>query len=285
MAQSSSVAREPSMEEILASIRRIIEESDTTRTDDVPPVAVNTDTPSPIARSERPSSEESALPPREGIAIKPSVPSASPALESPSRRPTLPVQAKSSENTTAQERTSGQPVKNAPQQPANLEASIEAKEAVASAPNLEIVTQVQQPISEMSIEEARALLPEFEPIADVRPPAPPKVEAAAMPELVAEPAPMEPETQPGTDIDDAVSFNLEEVLEPILSEATEREVSAAFDNLSFAVRNEQRRSFDEIAQEIMRPLLQDWLDNNLPTLVERLVREEIERVARGGRRT
>ncbi|RUZ12587.1 DUF2497 domain-containing protein, partial [Mesorhizobium sp. M7A.F.Ca.CA.001.09.1.1] len=27
--------------------------------------------------------------------------------------------------------------------------------------------------------------------------------------------------------------------------------------------------------------LQDWLDNNLPTLVERLVREEIERVARG----
>jgi len=29
-------------------------------------------------------------------------------------------------------------------------------------------------------------------------------------------------------------------------------------------------------------MLQDWLDNNLPTLVERLVREEIERVARGG---
>jgi uncharacterized protein len=31
-------------------------------------------------------------------------------------------------------------------------------------------------------------------------------------------------------------------------------------------------------------MLQDWLDNNLPTLVERLVREEIERVARGGAR-
>jgi cell pole-organizing protein PopZ len=28
-------------------------------------------------------------------------------------------------------------------------------------------------------------------------------------------------------------------------------------------------------------MLQDWLDNNLPLLVERLVREEIERVARG----
>ena len=41
-------------------------------------------------------------------------------------------------------------------------------------------------------------------------------------------------------------------------------------------------SFDEMAEEMLRPMLQDWLDNNLPTLVEKLVREEIERVARGG---
>ena len=37
-----------------------------------------------------------------------------------------------------------------------------------------------------------------------------------------------------------------------------------------------------MAEEMLRPMLQDWLDNNLPTLVERLVREEIERVARRG---
>jgi cell pole-organizing protein PopZ len=49
------------------------------------------------------------------------------------------------------------------------------------------------------------------------------------------------------------------------------------------VRAEPRRSFDDIAAEILRPMLQDWLDNNLPTLVERLVREEIERVVRGDR--
>jgi hypothetical protein len=36
-----------------------------------------------------------------------------------------------------------------------------------------------------------------------------------------------------------------------------------------------------MAEDMLRPMLQDWLDNNLPTLVERLVREEIERVARG----
>ena len=36
-----------------------------------------------------------------------------------------------------------------------------------------------------------------------------------------------------------------------------------------------------MAEEMIAPLLRDWMDNNLPTLVERLVREEIERVARG----
>jgi hypothetical protein len=34
---------------------------------------------------------------------------------------------------------------------------------------------------------------------------------------------------------------------------------------------------------MLRPMLTQWLDDNLPTLVERLVREEIERVSRGNR--
>jgi cell pole-organizing protein PopZ len=34
---------------------------------------------------------------------------------------------------------------------------------------------------------------------------------------------------------------------------------------------------------MLRPMLKKWLDDNLPTIVERLVRVEIERVARGGR--
>ena len=38
-----------------------------------------------------------------------------------------------------------------------------------------------------------------------------------------------------------------------------------------------------MAREMIRPLLRAWLDENLPTMVERLVRDEIERVARGGR--
>ncbi|PWK65903.1 DUF2497 domain-containing protein [Aminobacter sp. AP02] len=67
----------------------------------------------------------------------------------------------------------------------------------------------------------------------------------------------------------------------ILSEQAGRQVSAAFGELNDAYAARSRKSFDDIAAEMMRPMLQDWLDNNLPTLVERLVREEIERVARG----
>ncbi|TIO72468.1 PopZ family protein, partial [Mesorhizobium sp.] len=67
----------------------------------------------------------------------------------------------------------------------------------------------------------------------------------------------------------------------ILSEHAGRQVAAAFGELSDAFASRSKMTFDEMAEEMLRPMLQDWLDNNLPTLVERLVREEIERVARG----
>ncbi len=37
-------------------------------------------------------------------------------------------------------------------------------------------------------------------------------------------------------------------------------------------------SIEEIVREEVRPLLKGWLDANLPSIVERLVRAEIERV-------
>ena len=60
-----------------------------------------------------------------------------------------------------------------------------------------------------------------------------------------------------------------------------RQVAAAFGELSEAFAARSKKTFDELAEQMLRPMLQDWLDNNLPMLVERLVREEIERVARG----
>ena len=66
--------------------------------------------------------------------------------------------------------------------------------------------------------------------------------------------------------------------------ATVEQVSRSFSELAAAFDGTERRSLDEMAEEMLRPMLKDWLDDNLPTLVERLVREEIERVARGPRR-
>ena len=70
----------------------------------------------------------------------------------------------------------------------------------------------------------------------------------------------------------------------LLSLHTGEKVARAFGELDAALAAGQRRSFDEIAEEMLRPMLTQWLDDNLPTLVERLVREEIERVSRGNRR-
>src|SRR3954470_22458253 len=60
----------------------------------------------------------------------------------------------------------------------------------------------------------------------------------------------------------------------------------AFDRLAdtLIARAAGERSIEEIARDLLRPMLKQWLDENLPGLVERLVREEIERVARRGGR-
>jgi cell pole-organizing protein PopZ len=70
----------------------------------------------------------------------------------------------------------------------------------------------------------------------------------------------------------------------LLSSLNGDKVARSFQDLAVALDAAQHRSLDEIAEEMLRPMLQEWLDDNLPTMVERLVREEIERVARGPRR-
>ncbi len=41
------------------------------------------------------------------------------------------------------------------------------------------------------------------------------------------------------------------------------------------------RTLEDLVKEMLRPMLKSWLDDNLPAVVERLVRAEIERVSRG----
>ena len=57
----------------------------------------------------------------------------------------------------------------------------------------------------------------------------------------------------------------------------------AVDQLASTILGDQARTLEDLVQDMMRPMLQHWLDDNLPVLVERLVREEIERVSRGRR--
>ena len=63
----------------------------------------------------------------------------------------------------------------------------------------------------------------------------------------------------------------------LMSPSSNGEVSNAFDRLKRSVMDD----VDAKTEAILRPMLREWLDENLPNMVERLVREEIERVARG----
>ena len=44
----------------------------------------------------------------------------------------------------------------------------------------------------------------------------------------------------------------------------------------------QGRTLEDVVRELLRPLLQNWLDENLPGIVQRAVDAEVSRIARGG---
>ena len=67
----------------------------------------------------------------------------------------------------------------------------------------------------------------------------------------------------------------------LMSSATSAAVDAAFNSLAHTVLSQNARTLEDLVTEMMRPMLKTWLDNNLPGLVERVVRAEIERVSRG----
>ncbi|MBQ0824332.1 DUF2497 domain-containing protein [Microvirga sp. HBU67558] len=66
----------------------------------------------------------------------------------------------------------------------------------------------------------------------------------------------------------------------LLSKEASAAVSGAFDRLSVSVKPSQPQTVEDLMKEMLRPMLKAWLDDNLPSMVERLVRGEIERVTR-----
>lgn len=71
----------------------------------------------------------------------------------------------------------------------------------------------------------------------------------------------------------------------MLSGDSAQAVQSAFTKLAetMLARASGDRSLEDMTRELLRGMLKQWLDDHLPQLVERLVREEIERVARQGR--
>jgi len=67
----------------------------------------------------------------------------------------------------------------------------------------------------------------------------------------------------------------------LLSGSASAAVDAAFTGLAHTILMNNQRTLEDLVREMLRPMLKTWLDDNLPGLVERLVRAEIERVSRG----
>lgn len=69
----------------------------------------------------------------------------------------------------------------------------------------------------------------------------------------------------------------------LMSAATSASIAGAFSSLSNTLLTGNARTLEDLVKDMMKPMLKGWLDDNLPSIVERLVKAEIERVARGGR--
>lgn len=251
MAQPN-VAREPSMDEILASIRRIIESNE-------PPVGA----PGPLVAADTQDAAADSFDDEIMIAdFHAEETRLSPAAEQLARPAVAPVQPESS-----------------PPHPAMSLADVAARVRAASERNGMMLRQSGEPAGPA---EGTSPAGSLETIGT----SPTAVvngagrQASAAPVNFEQPRPAAHEHVTSSPHEETLSSAAVSLVSPAVS----AQVSGSFGVLAEAVQAEPRRSFDEIAEEMLRPMLQEWLDDNLPTLVERLVREEIERVARGPRR-
>jgi hypothetical protein len=162
----------------------------------------------------------------------------------------------------------------------------------SAAPTPQIVYSKEDPAPQRAAQESlvRAeppatpevkLSPEIKPAAEAKPspeakPAPGKPAPEAG-------APKEARRQPEGASKEPSDFPARIDEEPLLSPEVGETVTSAFEALSAHLAARGVEIAQGMAREMMRPMLKAWLDENLPGIVERLVRAEIERVARGMR--
>lgn len=68
----------------------------------------------------------------------------------------------------------------------------------------------------------------------------------------------------------------------LVSEPVAAAAAAAFGQLSSSIlMPAEGRTLEDVVREMLRPMLQQWLDTNLPGIVQDAVQAEVERIARG----
>lgn len=88
----------------------------------------------------------------------------------------------------------------------------------------------------------------------------------------------EPEPQAAPLPDANLSADMaEKLLEPTTAAATKH----AFARLNQLSMGSGDMTIENMVREMLRPMLKEWLDENLPGVVEKLVEREIERISRG----
>jgi cell pole-organizing protein PopZ len=131
---------------------------------------------------------------------------------------------------------------------------------------------------------------------EARPSSVPKQAVAPAPEPVyareeADPrhAPPVPSGREGDDITEALEMTRQTIASyteagdaGLLAEETTTATTKAFRSLSQSVRisRSEGLTLEDIVTELVRPLVKEWLEANLPTIVEEKVEEEVQRLAR-----
>jgi cell pole-organizing protein PopZ len=242
MTQPAKV-QEPSMEEILASIRRIIADDEAK-----PAAAEKAPAPSPPPASPPPAAPPAAAKP----APPPAAPAPAPKAAAPAPPPSAPTPAASNSQDDIDALLNGLDEATTPAEirPAAVEAEPEpdvldlTDEMALPEPPPQPSFRKVDPPDDLEFTEAAAKAPLREPAFDMSPPSP--MDAP-----------------------------------PILSRSTVSAVESAFNSLAHTVLSNNARTLEDLVKEMLRPMLKSWLDDNLPGLVERIVKAEIERVSRG----
>lgn len=256
MTQPAKVT-EPSMEEILASIRRIIADDEAKP----PPAEAAKPAPAPAAAPAPKPQTMADIPPSK---VAPAKPAAEKPAPPPAAKPVAPPPAPAADA--------------GPNNQDDIDALLAGLDEATPAPEIRAPEPEPEP-DVLELTDEMAMDPEPTPAPP--PPSFHRVEPRDDLEFAETPPPRPTPAPSYAPVDfDAPPLPPQQ---PILAQSTVSAVESAFNSLAHTVLSSNARTLEDLVKEMLRPMLKSWLDDNLPGLVERIVKAEIERVSRGGR--